>query len=138
MCSSDLGESLPLEKLVKVYLKMRTARDKLVAEHESELKNIEGGMQQIKQALLGYCKENNLDSVKLSDGSGMFYRTIKKRYWTNDWESMNKFILEHEVPELLEKRLHQGNTQTFLEQHPDLLPPGLNVDSEYTITVRRS
>jgi hypothetical protein len=25
----------------------------------------------------------------------------------------------------------------FLEEHPELLPPGLNVDSEYTITVRR-
>jgi hypothetical protein len=25
----------------------------------------------------------------------------------------------------------------FLEDHPDLLPPGLNRDSEYTVTVRR-
>jgi hypothetical protein len=28
--------------------------------------------------------------------------------------------------------------ESFLEQHPDLLPPGLNVDSEFTITVRKA
>jgi hypothetical protein len=50
---------------------------------------------------------------------------------------MGKFVVENNVPELLEKRLHQGNMKQFLEAHPDLLPPGLNVDSEYTITVRR-
>jgi len=37
----------------------------------------------------------------------------------------------------MEKRIHQGNMRLFLEENPDLLPPGLNVDSEYTVTVRR-
>ena len=50
---------------------------------------------------------------------------------------MHKFILEHKVPELLEKRVAQGNMKAFLEENPDLLPAGLNIDSEYTVTVRR-
>lgn len=128
--------SVPVDKLVRVYLKMRTARDKLVKDHETALAKMDSGMQQIKHALLAYCKANNVESSKTAEG--VFYRTIKKRYWTNDWEAMGKFIVAHEVPELLEKRLHQGNTQTFLEQHPDLLPPGLNVDSEYSVTIRRA
>lgn len=127
---------VPLEKMIRVYIKMRTARDKLVKEHEEELAKIETGMQSIKQALLAHCKENNIESVRTTEG--MFYRTIKRRYWTSDWESMGKFIVEHNVPELLEKRLHQGNTQTFLEQNPDLLPPGMNVDSEYSVTVKKA
>lgn len=132
------GYVVPPEKLVKVYLKMREARDKLVKAHEAQLTKLENDMKQVKQGLLEYCKTQNVDSVRLADGSGMFYRTVKKRFWTSDWDAMSQFILEHKVPELLEKRLHQGNTQAFLEQHPDLLPPGLNVDSEYTITVRRT
>jgi len=136
--SEKAGGTVPPEKLVRVYLKMREAKDKLVRAHETALDKLESDMKQVKAALLDYCKTQNVDSVRLADGSGMFYRTVKKRYWTSDWESMNLFILEHKVPELLEKRLHQGNTQAFLEQHPELLPPGLNVDSEYTITVRRS
>jgi hypothetical protein len=50
---------------------------------------------------------------------------------------MNKFILEHEMPEFYEKRLNQTSVKQFLEENPDVLPPGLNVDSEYVITVRK-
>jgi len=122
---------VPAEKLVRVYLKMKTAKVDL----EAQVKKIDTQMDQIKAALLAYCKEQSLESVRTTEG--LFYRSIKKRYTTNNWEAMGKFVLEHQVPELYEKRLHQGNIQQFLEEHPDLLPPGLNVDSEYTITVRK-
>ena len=122
---------VPAEKLVRVYLKMKTAKSDL----EVQVKKIDAQMDQVKAALLAYCKEQSLESVRTTEG--LFYRSIKKRYTTNNWEAMGKFVLEHQVPELYEKRLHQGNIQQFLEEHPDLLPPGLNVDSEYTITVRK-
>jgi len=122
---------VPAEKLVRVYLKMKTAKVDL----EAQVKKIDTQMDQIKAALLAYCKEQSLESVRTTEG--LFYRSIKKRYTTNNWEAMGKFVLEHQIPELYEKRLHQGNIQQFLEEHPDLLPPGLNVDSEYTITVRK-
>lgn len=122
---------VPAEKLVRVYLKMKAAKENL----DAEVKKIDTQMGQIKAALLAYCKEQNLESVRTTEG--LFYRSIKKRYTTNNWEAMGKFVLEHQIPELYEKRLHQGNIQQFLEEHPDLLPPGLNVDSEYTITVRK-
>jgi len=122
---------VPAEKLVRVYLKMKTAKVDL----EAQVKKIDTQMDQVKAALLAYCKEQSIESVRTTEG--LFYRSIKKRYTTNNWEALGKFVLEHQVPELYEKRLHQGNIQQFLEEHPDLLPPGLNVDSEYTITVRK-
>jgi hypothetical protein len=122
---------VPAEKLVRVYLKMKTAKVDL----EAQVKKIDTQMDQIKAALLAYCKEQSLESVRTTEG--LFYRSVKKRYTTNNWEAMGKFVLEHQIPDLYEKRLHQGNIQQFLEEHPDLLPPGLNVDSEYTITVRK-
>ena len=122
---------VPAEKLVRVYLKMKVAKENL----DAEVKKIDAQMGQIKAALLAYCKDQNLESVRTTEG--LFYRSVKKRYTTNNWEAMGKFVLEHQVPELYEKRLHQGNIQQFLEEHPDLLPPGLNVDCEYTITVRK-
>jgi hypothetical protein len=105
------------------------------AAFEAEEKALKEQMTKVKSALLEYCKEQNVESVRT--GEGLFYRGVTTRYWTSDWESMGKFVVEHNVPELLEKRLHQGNTKQFLEANPDLLPPGLNVDSEYTITVRK-
>ena len=50
---------------------------------------------------------------------------------------MYHFVQEHEVPELLEKRLNQGNVKQFLEENPEVVPMGLNVDSEYLISVRK-
>lgn len=127
--------AVPVDKLVKVYLKMNAKLSELKSAFEAEEKTLKDQMAKVKAALLVYCKEQNLDSVKTAEG--LFYRTVRTSYWTNDWESMGKFIVENNAPELLEKRLHQGNMKQFLEEHPDLLPPGLNVDSEYSITVRR-
>jgi hypothetical protein len=47
-------------------------------------------MAKVKSALLTYCKEQNVESVRT--GEGLFYRGVTSRYWTNDWESMGKFI----------------------------------------------
>jgi hypothetical protein len=127
--------TVPVEKLVKVYLKMNATLSEKKAAFEAEEKALKEQMTKVKSALLEYCKEQNVESVRT--GEGLFYRGVTTRYWTSDWESMGKFVVEHNVPELLEKRLHQGNTKQFLEANPDLLPPGLNVDSEYTITVRK-
>ena len=127
--------TVPVDKLVRVYLKMRAARNKIAAEYDEKLEDIEGQIAQVKRALLDYCKEQNLESVRTSEG--LFYRTIKRRYWTNDWESMGKFVIENKIPDVYEKRLHQGNIQEFIEKNPDKLPPGLNIDSEYQVTVRR-
>ena len=126
---------VPVEKLVKVYLKMNGKLSEIKAAFDAEEKALKEQMAKVKSALLAYCKEQNVESVRT--GEGLFYRGVTTRYWTSDWESMGKFIVENNVPELMEKRLHQGNMKQFLESNPDLLPPGLNVDSEYTITVRR-
>jgi hypothetical protein len=124
-----------VEKLVKVYIKMRDKHTEMLHEFQEQEKDIKAKMAKVKAALLEHCKEHNVDSVRT--GEGLFFRTVKQSYWTSDWESMGKFIIENNAPDLLEKRLHQGNMKQFLEEHPDLLPPGINVDSEYSVTVRR-
>ena len=126
---------VPPEKLVKAYLKIKAAKAELTAEYEDKTTRLDKQMAKVKEHLLEYCKVHGVESVRTAEG--LFYRTLKTSYWTSDWESMGKFILEHGVPELLEKRLHQGNMKQFLEENPDLLPPGLNAEREYTINVRR-
>jgi hypothetical protein len=128
-------QQIPVEKLVKIYLKMRGKHDELLQQFKQQEEALKDQMTKIKGALLDHCKEHNVESVRTTEG--LFFRTTKQSYWTNDWESMGKFIVEHQAPELFEKRLHQGNVKQFLEEHPELLPPGLNVESQYSVTVRR-
>ncbi|NBW11693.1 MAG: hypothetical protein EBR82_27045 [Caulobacteraceae bacterium] len=127
--------AVSVEKLVKVYLRIKQKRSELSAEYEAQDAKLQLQSDKIKKALLAHCKEHDVESVRTAEG--MFYRSVRTNYWTSDWESLHKFVLEHGVPELLEKRIHQTNIKQFLQDNPDLLPPGLNVDSEYTVTVRK-
>ena len=123
------------EKLTRVYLKIRDKKAQLSAEFKKQEEDLTRQLDQVKGALLDYCKEQGLESVKTSEG--IFYRSVKTRYWTSDWEAMHQFVMEHNVPEFLEKRLNQTNVRIFLEENPETVPKGLNVDSEYIISVRK-
>ncbi len=125
-----------VKKLTEVYLKIKGERERISAEFKEADDNLVGQQDKIKSALLNYLKENDIKSVKTDVGT--FYRTVKQKYWTSDWESMHKFILEHEVPEFLDKRLNQKHVREFLEDNPDLLPKGLNVDAEFALTIRKA
>jgi len=130
------GSTLSLEKLTKVYLKITAKRTELKKAFDEEYGALTNERDRIKQALLEHCKEHNVDSVRTSEG--LFYRSVRQSYWTNDWESMYEFVLENEVPEFFDKRLNQKNVREYLEENPDKLPKGLNSDSTYTISVRRN
>ena len=131
---SEVNDGLA-QKLTKVYLKIRDERSRLSTEYKAKDADLGQQLDKVKAALLDYCKEQGLDSVKTSEG--LFYRSVKTRYWTSDWEAMHQFVMEHNVPEFLEKRLNQSNVKAFIEENPDIVPKGLNVDSEYVISVRR-
>ena len=126
---------IPADKLTKAYIKLRAKRAELSARFKEEDGALVRQQEILKNALLDYCENHNVESVRTSEG--LFFRSTKTKYWTSDWESMNAFIMEHDVPHFYEKRLNQTNIKQFLEENPDLVPKGLNVDSEYTVAVRK-
>jgi hypothetical protein len=124
-----------IDKIVAVYIKIRNAKEELTREYDDKIADLDEQMRTLKQKLLDISKETGVTSFKTENGTA--YRTIKNRYWTNDWESFYGFMREQGAMELLEKRIHQTNMREFLEDHPEVHPPGLNVDQEYEITIRR-
>jgi hypothetical protein len=125
-----------VDQLVAVYIKIRDARDEARRAADKVDADFEEQLDILNKEILEICRATGADSIKTAHGTAI--RTVKSRYWTNDWEKFYDFMFENNVPELLEKRIHQTNIKQFLEENPDLLPLGLNVDSEHSITVRRS
>ena len=123
-------------KMTKAYVRIRDAKAELKRVFDAEEKQLVEQMDIIKRALLDYCKEHGVDSVRTP--SGLFYRSLKTRYWTGDWEAMHAFIMEHSVPEFLEKRLNQTEVKAFIEANPETTLPAMNIDSEYSISVRKA
>ena len=127
---------VPLEQLTTTYIKIRDARSKLKQTYEDNDAVLALQMGMIEQEMLAICKAVDANSIKTN--AGTIVRSVKSRYWTNDWDSMHRFIKEHDAFGLLEKRLHQTHMKQFLEENPDVQPAGLNVEREFTVVVRRS
>lgn len=130
----DLND-VPADKLVAIYRKIRGVIDEKEAAHKDEIGELKSQLDLVSGEILRICNEQNLDSLRTPMGT-VTRRTVT-RYWTNDWESMYRFIKEQDAPYLLEQRIHNGNMRQFLEENPDTLPMGLNADTKYAITVRK-
>ena len=123
------------EKLVEVYIKIRDALEDNYRGYMAKKADLEEQLGVVQTELLDILKNIGATSLKTTYGSAR--RSVKQRYTTNDWERFHKFIVEHNAPELLERRIQQTNMKQFLEENPDLHPAGLNVDSTYAIIVTR-
>ena len=124
-----------IEELVSAYRKVRDTIKAKEEAHEAEIASLKEGLDTISQGLLDFCNEQNLDSVRTPMGT--VSRRVSTRYWTTDWDATYKFIMEHEAPYLLEKRIQNNNMAQFLAENPDDLPPGLQIDRKYTVQVRK-
>ena len=131
-------QSAPLDlgKLTSIYIKIRDRRAEIKRMFEAEDNDLKEQMDVLEAQMLDVCKDMNADSIRTPHGT--IIRSVKSRYWTNDWDSMYDFIEEHGAFGLLEKRLHQTNMKDFLSENPTVLPHGLNVENSYTVVVRRS
>ena len=133
---NEVAERPDLGQLTSIYLKIRDKRAENKREFENVDKDLEEQQKMLAEQMLDTCKEMNADSIRTPHGT--IIRSIKSKYWTGDWDSMYNFIKEHDAFGLLEKRLHQTNMKDFLNENPDVMPMGLNVENEYTIVVRRA
>ena len=124
------------DKLTLAYIKMRDRRAELAKEYEAEDARIQEQMDMVETELKNMCEEIGADSIKTAYGT--VYRSVKTQYQVNDWDNMYKFVMEHNIPQVLFKRISTTNMKQFLDENPNLMPIGMNIDNRYTVTVRRS
>jgi len=124
------------EELARIYIKIRDAKEAAAERHKQEIASFNEQLDAISKELLDICK--GLDVSSMRTGHGTIIRRVTTNFNTNDWGSMFEFIKEHDAFGLLQQRLNQSNMKQFLEEHPELLPPGLWSESKYTIVVKRS
>ncbi len=127
----NVDDQVPVDKLVRIYMKMRTAMQELDAQIEAIKEQQQAVKNEIKDRMRG------AGAKSLRTDFGTVSLMEKTRYYTNDWDSFKKFMVEHDALDLLEKRIAQTNMKTFLEENPGAIPPGLNSDTEFDISVRK-
>lgn len=130
-----MSEQMPLDKLARIYRKMRTRIQELTQEYESQIEAIKEQQQQVINEIKDIMMATGQKTARTDEGTIML--GTKTRYNTHDWDEFKKFVLEHEALDLFERRISQGNMKQFLEENPTLVPPGLDASTEYTVTVRK-
>jgi hypothetical protein len=124
-------DTIPLDKLARIYVKMRTA----IQDLDKQIETIKAQQQEVKNAMKDQMMALGTKSARTEFGTITLKE--KSRFYTQDWDSFKKFVVEHDAVDLLEKRIAQTNMQTFLEENPDLHPPGLSSTSEFDISVTK-
>jgi len=128
-------DAVPLDKLTRIYRKIKTEIDTMTQEYDTKLEALKAQQDEIKFAIKDQMKTLGVSTVKTPFGT-VSLRT-STRYSTQDWASFKEFILEHNVVDLLEKRIAQANMRTFLEENPGVVPPGLNSVSEFQVVITK-
>jgi hypothetical protein len=126
---------IPMDKLARIYRKIKTEIDTLTKDYDTKVELLKEKQDTLKFAMKDQMKALGVKSVQTEFGTVSMIN--KTRYSTQDWDSFKKFIIEHEVVDLLEKRIAQTNMITFLEENPGLVPPGLNAFSDFEIRVTK-
>ena len=129
------SETIPLDRLAKIYRKIRTEISTLTQEYDGKVEVLKAQQEEIKNAMKDMMKAMGVTSVRTAQGTVVL--SVKTRYSTQDWDSFKKFVVENDAVDLLEKRIAQTNMAQFLEENPGVVPPGLNSASEYDISVRK-
>lgn len=119
------------DKLAKIYVKIREKRLAL----EKQVAELQEQQDIISKEILELCKEQGTYTMRTEHGT--ISRRVSKRYWTSDWHSFCDFVKEHDAFALLHQRINNLNMEQFLEENPELYPPGLNADQNQTIVITK-
>lgn len=127
--------NVPMDKLARVYRKLRDKMQELTRVYDAEMGVLKEKQSMLTAAMKDEMQRLHVTSLKTSEGTIMMREQI--RFYATDWEEFRKFVVENEAFDLLEKRIAQRNMAQFLESNPDLVPPGLNSDAEFVVSVRK-
>jgi len=129
--------SLPsMDKLAEVYIKIRTKKQEVTKDLESQIEELDGQLKEIAGAMKEQLVAAGGSSLKTNHGT--IYLTKKQRFYPMDWDAFNKWVVDNNAVALLEKRIAQKNTEQWLEENPTNPPPGLQCEAELTVTVRKN
>jgi hypothetical protein len=124
-----MSDEPTVERLTRIYVKMREKRRELDRQ-SAELKEKQD---LVASELLEICKAQGATTIRTEHGT--VSKRVTKNYWSSDWDAFFKFIKEQDAFSLMHQRINSANMAQFLEENPDLHPPGLNADVNQTVVI---
>lgn len=122
------------EELVELWYEARAKEEELNRQYKERKEVIDRNKARIQQLLLAKMNELGVDGVRTK--SGTVSKVEKVRPVVTDWPAFWDYVIETKNPGLLQKRVSATAVVAEMEEL-DAPLPGVRLDSEYTIRVRR-
>ena len=133
--SEETQDPIPMDRLTKIYVKMRDKMALLTKEYETAFEAIKVQQAQVASTMKDQLRAMGALSSKTEYGTVSL--VTKTRYYMMDKDAFKQFVLDNGAVDLYEQRIAQKNMAEFLDQNPGDVPPGLNTVSEIEIAVRK-
>lgn len=123
-----------VEDIISAYVKLRTKKDRLIAEHKAEVKKLDERMAKLEVWLQMKMAMDKVNSFNTDAGTA--YKTTVEHASVSDMDALLDFIRENEAWHLLEKRVSKTGVKGYLDEGQPL-PAGVNWYTSTAIHVRK-
>lgn len=128
-------EKIDLDRITRVLLKMRDAREELTRNYEAEKKKIDEQMKTLENVLLNELNTKGLQSFRTS--ACTVYKEEVLTPTGSDWDAFYRWVAENDGFDFLERRIKRTSIKEYMEANGGAVPPGVSVYREYVARVRR-
>lgn len=128
-------EVIPMDRLAKVYVKIRDKISELTRDYETQVETLKAQQAQVASTMKDQLRA--MGSLSSKTEFGTVSLITKTRYYAMDKDAFKRFVIENDAADLYEQRVAQKNMAEFLEKNPGNVPPGLNIVSEIEVSVRK-
>lgn len=122
-----------MEEAVRVYRKVEASLESKAQVYEAATAKEKAALKQLEVIMRAMLNQAGVQSMNLPGMAEV--KIVPKRVFGNsDWDMFMHWLVVNDCPELLQKRIHEGNMQQWIDEHPGAeLPPGVNVFTEHNL-----
>jgi len=123
------------DSVIEEYVAVRDARAEIKKEYDDADARLKLELERRETWLLSAIDSVGVEALRGEHGTAFIQ--VKRRSSCGDWPTFWQYLADNKRFDLLEKRVSQAPIAKMIEEGEDL-PPGINIHSERTVTVRRS
>lgn len=127
---------VPVDKLVKIFVKIRDAKAEKKKAYEAEAKILDEKLAMVATELKARAQSEGVEGFRTEFGAVYLSETMKTS--CADWSAFGDFLKTHDPLEFMEKRISSTAIKEFMKANEGQLPPGVSIFKELEARVRRA
>ena len=124
-----------MQTLVEKYVQLRDKKAELDKAHKEKMAKFNDAMKELESRMLDHLNETGVESARTPNGTA--YRSVRSNVKVEDRDAFLQFVKDNGEWEFLESRANKPAVESYLEDQQEL-PPGLSINRQHVVNIRRS